>query len=256
MLAKEPSQGYQLRVRLDRALGPLGEAMNEGQVYVTLGRLEKAGLITYRSGGAATADRKVYELTPDGQERMQEWMSEVSWPKPDLAEFHLKLIAAARIAATADRLISMRHGAFVDETRLVGGTRGDLADSRESAAPAQTASPNGQDTASGDALPGPFLPFVHASGVAAHSGPFLGTSTTLHVGQTTGSAEVEGRSTTPSPVDQPTLITGTWVHPGSVVVEAAFASALAIHVGDQLTPGGHSFAVTGIAVTAAVPAYP
>ncbi|MGZ4737640.1 MAG: ABC transporter ATP-binding protein [Ilumatobacteraceae bacterium] len=33
-----------------------------------------------------------------------------------------------RIAATADRLISMRDGAFVDETRLVGGTRGDLAD--------------------------------------------------------------------------------------------------------------------------------
>jgi ABC-type lipoprotein export system ATPase subunit len=33
-----------------------------------------------------------------------------------------------RIAATADRLISMRDGAFVDETRLVGGTRGNLAD--------------------------------------------------------------------------------------------------------------------------------
>ena len=33
-----------------------------------------------------------------------------------------------RIAATADRLISMRDGAFVDQTRLVGGTRGNLAD--------------------------------------------------------------------------------------------------------------------------------
>ena len=31
-----------------------------------------------------------------------------------------------RIAATADRLISMRDGAFVDETRLAGGTRGPL----------------------------------------------------------------------------------------------------------------------------------
>jgi ABC-type lipoprotein export system ATPase subunit len=31
-----------------------------------------------------------------------------------------------RIAATADRLISMRDGAFVDETRLTGGTTGDL----------------------------------------------------------------------------------------------------------------------------------
>jgi putative ABC transport system ATP-binding protein len=32
----------------------------------------------------------------------------------------------SRIAATADRLISMRDGGFVDETRLTGGTRGDL----------------------------------------------------------------------------------------------------------------------------------
>jgi len=32
-----------------------------------------------------------------------------------------------RIAATADRMISMRDGAFVDEVRLVGGTKGTLA---------------------------------------------------------------------------------------------------------------------------------
>ena len=34
----------------------------------------------------------------------------------------------SRIAATADRMISMRDGAFVDEARLTGGTRGNLAD--------------------------------------------------------------------------------------------------------------------------------
>ena len=32
----------------------------------------------------------------------------------------------ARVAATADRLISMRDGIFVDETRMSGGTRGNL----------------------------------------------------------------------------------------------------------------------------------
>jgi putative ABC transport system ATP-binding protein len=32
----------------------------------------------------------------------------------------------ARIAATADRLISMRDGTFIDETRLTGSTGGDL----------------------------------------------------------------------------------------------------------------------------------
>ena len=101
MLAKEPALGYQLRARLDQALGPLGEAINDGQIYVTLGRLEKAGLITRREAGAPSPDRKVYELTSAGQERVAEWLSEVSWPKPDLAEFHLKLIAAAQ-AGLAD----------------------------------------------------------------------------------------------------------------------------------------------------------
>ena len=46
LLAKEASHGYQLRVRLQLALGPLAEALNAGQVYVTLNRLENAGLLT------------------------------------------------------------------------------------------------------------------------------------------------------------------------------------------------------------------
>jgi putative ABC transport system ATP-binding protein len=33
-----------------------------------------------------------------------------------------------RIAATADRLISMRDGGFIDDTRLTGGTSGNLGD--------------------------------------------------------------------------------------------------------------------------------
>ena len=40
LLAKEPSYGYELRARLGQALGPLGDAINAGQIYVTLGRLE------------------------------------------------------------------------------------------------------------------------------------------------------------------------------------------------------------------------
>ena len=56
MLAKEPSQGYQLRARLDQALGPLGEAMNDGQIYVTLGRLERVGLVA-RQPASGSSDR-------------------------------------------------------------------------------------------------------------------------------------------------------------------------------------------------------
>jgi DNA-binding PadR family transcriptional regulator len=104
MLAKEPSHGYQLRARLRDALGPLGDALNAGQVYVTLTRLEKAGLVAVeRSADADRSDRKVYALTPNGQQRVAEWIAEVSWPRPGLAEFHLKLVAAAA-AGLADPL--------------------------------------------------------------------------------------------------------------------------------------------------------
>jgi len=105
LLAKEPSHGYQLRARLRQALGPLGDAMNAGQVYVTLTRLEKAGLVTSEPspGLPDRPDRKVYELTPTGQQRVTDWLAEVGWPGPAPAEFHLKLVAAAS-ARLADPL--------------------------------------------------------------------------------------------------------------------------------------------------------
>ena len=72
MLAKEPSHGYELRARMRAALGPLGDAMNPGQVYVTLTRLERAGLVaSERADGLEDRpDRKVYLLTPEGQQRV------------------------------------------------------------------------------------------------------------------------------------------------------------------------------------------
>jgi DNA-binding PadR family transcriptional regulator len=62
MLAKEPSHGYQLRARLQLALGPLGDALNSGQIYVTLARLEKAGLVECERT-AGLADRRTARCT-------------------------------------------------------------------------------------------------------------------------------------------------------------------------------------------------
>jgi DNA-binding PadR family transcriptional regulator len=105
MLAKEASHGYELRARLHQALGPLAAGLNAGQVYVTLGRLERAGLVRSEraTGEGERPDRRTYELTTQGRQRVADWLAEVSWPRPDLAEFHLKLIAAAA-ARLADPL--------------------------------------------------------------------------------------------------------------------------------------------------------
>ena len=111
MLAKEPSYGYELRARLNQALGAVGEEMNAGHIYVTLGRLEKAGLVTCEraAGVADRPDRKVYALTAAGQDRVTDWLTEVDWPKPDLVEFHLKLVAAAGLADPISIVDSQRR---------------------------------------------------------------------------------------------------------------------------------------------------
>ena len=134
LLAREPSHGYQLRARLALALGPLAGALNSGQVYVTLNRLQKAGLVSYeRVDQADRPDRKVYELTAAGRERVVEWLRDTSWSKPAPAEFHLKLVAAAA-AGLADPV------AIVDSQRralLVGlreAQRGALAEPDDSLA--------------------------------------------------------------------------------------------------------------------------
>ena len=115
LLAKEASHGYQVRAGLQLALGPLAEALNAGHVYVTLNRLEKAGLVSSkRVGQADRPDRKVYELTAAGRERVMEWLADTSWPKPAPAEFHLKLVAAAA-AGLGDpvRLVDMQRHALL-----------------------------------------------------------------------------------------------------------------------------------------------
>jgi DNA-binding PadR family transcriptional regulator len=134
LLAKEPSHGYQLRARLQLALGPLAEALNSGQVYVTLNRLEKAGLVTsQRVGQTNRPDRKVYELSAAGRARVTEWLEDTSWPKPAPAEFHLKLVAAAA-AGLADpvRLVdAQRHELLAG---LAAAQRAALAEPNESVA--------------------------------------------------------------------------------------------------------------------------
>jgi ABC-type lipoprotein release transport system permease subunit len=121
----------------------------------------------------------------------------------------------------------------------------------------------GQDTGSsrsmsisGSAQPADLAPLEYAPGVVAHSGPFPLTWALLQKGHIAATAEVEGRSSAPSTVDQPKLTQGSWVRPGGVVVEATFAQTLGLHVGDRLRLGGSSFEVVGTAATAAFPSYP
>ncbi len=95
-----------------------------------------------------------------------------------------------------------------------------------------------------------------ADGIIDHSGPYPVTPAKLQASGRTSDVQVVGRDTASASVDQPELIQGSWVRDGGVVVEAAFANALDVRVGDPVTLDGRSFEVVGVAVTAAMPPYP
>jgi putative ABC transport system permease protein len=97
---------------------------------------------------------------------------------------------------------------------------------------------------------------THASGVANHSGPFPVASATIHFDGRQADVWAEGRAAAAAAVDQPLLTAGSWVRPGGVVIERTFADALGVSVGDRVSLSGRSFAVAGIAVTAAQAPYP
>ncbi len=98
---------------------------------------------------------------------------------------------------------------------------------------------------------------THIAGVTASSGPFPATAAALSTGRYTGIAMVQGRTETANAaVDQPAVTAGTWVRPGGVVLERAFATSLGVGVGDRITLNYKRFTIAGLAVSAAWPPYP
>jgi ABC-type lipoprotein release transport system permease subunit len=126
---------------------------------------------------------------------------------------------------------------------------------------------------------------THAPGVIDSSGPYPLVGLELEAngltardlrGEDLGGAGVwaQGRDPAAAAVDQPELTQGGWVRDGGVVVEAGFADALELGVGDEITLQTRvctimirgeqtcrvairrSFEVAGVAVTAAARPYP
>lgn len=99
-------------------------------------------------------------------------------------------------------------------------------------------------------------PLITAPGVTAHSGPYPVAYLLMTARGKTVHAVVEGRDIAPAAIDRPAVTSGTWVRPGGVVVERAFADALDVHPGDVVSVHGQALRVVGTAVTAARAAYP
>ncbi len=99
LLAGTSGHGYDLRRSYEHNFGSVWTPINDGQVYVTLSRLEKEGLVRQQSRGArsidARADRKDYEITEPGRDLLVSWLHEKPSAPNLRSETMLRILAAA-----------------------------------------------------------------------------------------------------------------------------------------------------------------
>ncbi len=94
LLAQRPRHGYELRAAFEAVIG--GEEnwdVKPGQIYTTIDRLEKSGLVeeetTEKDSGP---ERKIYAITTAGRAVLDEWFAEGVERDHQRDEFFLKLM--------------------------------------------------------------------------------------------------------------------------------------------------------------------
>jgi DNA-binding PadR family transcriptional regulator len=97
LLAEQPLHAYSIKARFEDLLGGSWE-VNIGQVYTTLQRLERDGLVE-PAEPRGDRGRLPYRLTEVGRKALEAWLAEPeSEPQQLREEIYLKLQLATRIA--------------------------------------------------------------------------------------------------------------------------------------------------------------
>ncbi len=134
LLEPGPMYGYQLRAEFEQRTGGTWP-LNIGQVYTTLSRLERDGLVEHVSSGGADvatdqsdrgdrAGQVRYRITPAGQVEVSEWFTTpVPRTQPPRDELAIKLAIAVTlsgvdVAALVQRQRTATMSALQDYTRL------------------------------------------------------------------------------------------------------------------------------------------
>lgn len=120
LLKSGPKYGYQLKTEFEASTGKVW-SLNIGQVYQTLGRLERDGFVVQEIGHDG---QQLYRLTDAGREQVREWFAlPVDRATPPRDEATIKLLLAARGAgADVFEVIQVQRKAAIrtlqDYTRL------------------------------------------------------------------------------------------------------------------------------------------
>ncbi|GGL38952.1 PadR family transcriptional regulator [Planomonospora parontospora] len=126
LLSQGPRYGYQLRSEFEASTGAIWP-LNIGQVYTTLSRLERDGLVA--PGEQDVQGRVVYTITEAGRAEMERWLS-TPVARSDRPRDELVVKLAMAVAAGADprpviraqRTATMR--ALQELTRAMAGAEG------------------------------------------------------------------------------------------------------------------------------------
>lgn len=121
LLQAEPKYGYQLRAEFESATGS-SWPLNIGQVYTTLTRLERDGLV--RAAGEPVDGRSMYEITDAGRDELATWfdtpVTRASRPRDELAiKLALALaVPGVDVAAVVQRQRASTMRSLQELTRL------------------------------------------------------------------------------------------------------------------------------------------
>ena len=132
LLAEGPKYGLQLREEFEAGTGEVWP-LNVGQVYKTLGRLERDGLAE-SDGTGPDGPQKRFRITPRGEEALAAWLRTApDLTSPPRDELVMKVLVAARVPGTDVHEVIQAHRMYLVElmqqwTRLKEGeARDDLA---------------------------------------------------------------------------------------------------------------------------------
>jgi DNA-binding PadR family transcriptional regulator len=122
LLHEAPMHGYELRKQLHARLGSL-RAFSWGSVYPTLRRLQRAELIVERDpesavrGSWGRRGRRVYEITAEGKDRLDELLAEAGPQACDDESFGVHLAFFSRTPAEVRMRILEGRRRRVEERR-------------------------------------------------------------------------------------------------------------------------------------------
>jgi DNA-binding PadR family transcriptional regulator len=121
LLTTGPAHGYDLKQRLEERFGEALPPVNAGQIYTTLGRLERDGLVEGdRVAQEGRPNKRVYRLTETGRKEVAHWVAAPTAGTRLKDEFFTKLVVASSTGiADPHSLIDQQRRAYMQALRDV-----------------------------------------------------------------------------------------------------------------------------------------